>query len=81
MRSLAGRLRDQAGVVAARIATIEAATAEAASLCRCWPELAGWTRGLAGLDTGWLDVIGPMRAEANLLRARAAAAAALGAAP
>lgn len=81
LRALADRLRDQGGVVAARIAAIEAAAAEAASLCRRWPELGAWTRGLAGLDTGWLEVVGPLRAEAALLRAREVAAATLGTVP
>lgn len=75
LRTLAGRLHEQAGVIAARIAAIEHATAEAMALCALWPELTGWTHGLAGLDTGWLDVVAPMRAHAAVLAARRAAAA------
>lgn len=76
LRAMAGRLEDQAAVVAARIAAIEAASAEAASLCARWPELTYLTRGLDGLDTSWLDVLPVVRAEAALLRARDAASAA-----
>lgn len=76
LRSLAGRLVEQAAVVAARIAAIEAASAEAAGMCALWPELAYLTRGLHGLDTGWLDALPAIRAEAALLRARDATAGA-----
>lgn len=73
LRALAGRLEEQAAVVAARIVAIEAASAEVAGLCARWPEITYLTRGLEGLDTGWLDVLPAVRAEAALLRARAAA--------
>lgn len=71
LRSLAARLREQAVVVAARIVAIEAAAAESMAICARWPELAGRVRGLAGLDTGWLGAVGPLRAEATSLAARA----------
>lgn len=73
LRSLADRLREQAVVVAARIVAIEAAAAEAVAICVRWPELAGRIRGLAGLDTGWLDAVGPLRSDARSLAARAGA--------
>lgn len=77
LRALAGRLEEQAVVVATRIAAIEAASAEAAGLCARWPELGHLTHGLEGLDTAWLDVLPAIRAEAALLRARAASGSGL----
>ncbi|MBX7161836.1 MAG: hypothetical protein K1X95_16230 [Acidimicrobiia bacterium] len=74
LRSLAERLRQQAAILAVRIVAIEAAAAEAAAICTRWPELSGRVRGLGGLDSGWLEVVGSLRAEAGALAAREAAA-------